>query len=69
MKGKAGLLVLGEPEPDDDDEKPKGDSKPSGSMSATKALLKAIKADDAAAADKALKLHYELCSAESDEDY
>lgn len=65
MKGKAGLLVLGEPEPDGD-EKPKAEPKPSGSMSAAKALLKAIKADDAAAADKALRLHYELC-AEGDE--
>ena len=69
MKGKAaGLLLLGAPKGEAEDEpEPKTETKPSGSMSATKALLKAIKADDAEAADKALRLHYELCAGDGEE--
>lgn len=46
-----------------EEEEPKSDPKV-GAMAAAKALLKAIKADDAAAADEALRLHYDLCAAD-----
>lgn len=61
MKGKpAGLLLALGSEPDGDEptDKPKGSS----SLSAAKALLSAIKADDAEAADEALQLHYQTCA-------
>ena len=49
--------------------KPKGEAEPEGgkekgggvSITAAKALLKAIEAGDAAAVDEALSLHRELC--------
>lgn len=69
MKGKtAGLLVLGMPEKaaeksDDAEKTPK-----SGRVSAMKALLRAINADDPVKMDEALALHASLCRAESDED-
>lgn len=62
-----GLLMIAGPEKDEAKEPEKSTSK-SPSLSAAKALLSAIKADDAAKADEALKLHYEICSGESDED-
>jgi hypothetical protein len=62
MKGDApaGLLLLGKPE------KEKSDSGSSdGALSAAKALLKAIKANDASAVSEALSLHYKLCEDDS----
>lgn len=62
-----GLLMLAKPGEDDGDDEEKPDAK-SGSLSAAKALLKAISANDATATDKALRLHYELCQADEAED-
>lgn len=66
-KGSGALIVIGSAKPKSDEyaDKPKDKS---GSLSATKAFMKAVKDGDAEAADEALRLHYELCQAESPED-
>lgn len=57
-KPSMGMLVLGKPEKSSGE----GMGIPGGGAdSAAKAVLKAIKADDAAALSEALQLHYELC--------
>lgn len=68
VKGK-GLLLLGEPSDDGDEDEPKAE-KPSGRVSAVKALKRALDAEDWAKADEALALHTSLCAPSSeDEDY
>lgn len=62
-KPSMGLLVLGK-EKEESDEGMSG----GGSLSAAKAVRKALKAEDDAALDEALKLHYELCQSASYED-
>ena len=64
---KGALIVIGAAKPKGDEYADKPTEK-SGSLSATKAFMKALKAGDAEAADEALRLHYELCQAESLED-
>lgn len=53
-----GLLLLGKPKGEE------GDSDDDGALSAARAALKAIKAGDAAGLSEALRLHYDMCSAE-----
>lgn len=66
MKGPGILIALAGKKPKGDEmAEPKEDK---GSLSAAKALLKAIKADDAEAVDEALALHYELCCGSESED-
>jgi DNA-binding GntR family transcriptional regulator len=61
---KGGGILIGAAKPPAEKAKPKE----GGAMSAARALLSAIKAGDAGAADEALRLHYELCKSESAED-
>lgn len=60
-----GLLLLGkgkaEKKKDDEEEK----SSDSTSLASAKAILRAVKDEDAEALDEALKLHYEACEDES----
>lgn len=57
-----GLLVLGgKPESEDS-----GGMTGGGAESAAKAVIKAVKAGDAAALSEALQLHYELCQSPSE---
>jgi DNA-binding GntR family transcriptional regulator len=54
----SGVMLLGSgPKPKTEERT----SPKSSSLSAAKALLSALKADDAEAADEALRLHYEMC--------
>lgn len=60
-KGIGLLIGLGKPQ---DDEESDGGAR----GSAAKAVLAAIRDDDAAALDEALKLHYDACSGMESED-
>lgn len=65
-KGPGVLIALGAAKPKgEEDAEPSGKG---GALSAAKALLKALKAEDASGVDEALRLHYELCAADHGDD-